>query len=101
MYIYMYIYIYVSICVFSLTSGRRPSVGAPRLFFADETRPAQNFRGHRSVEGFFRYAQRMTSPAVQRMSREELETAMAKPPWIWTLRCLVKDAPSNLMHLNG
>lgn len=47
-----------------------------KLFFADETRPAQNFRGHRSVEGFFRYAQRMTSPAVQRMSREELETAM-------------------------
>ena len=46
-----------------------------RLFFSDDREP-QNFRGHRSVEGFVRYAQRMTGPAVRQMTWEELQKAM-------------------------
>lgn len=47
-----------------------------KFFFSDDRAP-QNFRGHRSVEGFVRYAQRMTGPAVQQMTGEELQKAMA------------------------
>ena len=48
---------------------------AARFFFSDDRAP-QNFRGHRSVEGLVRYAQRMTGPAVQQMTGEELQKAM-------------------------
>eukprot|EP00913_Durusdinium_trenchii_P014075 g13215.t1 len=47
-----------------------------KFFFPEEERPPQNFRGHRSIEGFLRYARRMTSAPIRHMSLAELEEAL-------------------------
>jgi len=53
-----------------------------KLFFPEEDRPPQNFRGQRTQDGFLRYAKRMTSAPLRRMgSRTELVQAMAFEPY--------------------